>query len=525
MTMEPRAYDHQFGNYIGGKWHPLAAATLDSFNPAARTKKISTTTASTASSVEEAVAAAREAYPAWSALSMGQRAALLEAWAKRAAERLDDLGRLVTETMGKPLPEGKGDILFANLSIDYNAAHARESQGDVFASSVPGKKTYTIRKPRGVAAVIGPWNFPAMIPMGWQAAPALIYGNTVVVKPSEDAPELVAEYAKMAEEVGFPPGVLNVVFGDGPAAGEPLALHPDVNVVLFTGSSAVGRHLRHVTSHPDFYDKLFFGELGGKNGLIISDRCDYATALKAAWKSVTLTTNQRCVSASKVIVHRSLLDRFSEDLTRLLDMTEIGYGGREGVDMGPLINQDAVDKYVTHLGYGDAFWQETLLPGKVLAGGEYAEGHFVSPALGWMEFDWDRDASPSTAASILTEEAFSPVVTLLPYSQGVEEALAMLGATEYGLSSALVTNDVNEMQVFEQEAPGVKYVNGATVAAEIHLPFVGEKGSNAGGIPGNAGIVAAVTHSTPVSTFSLPNPTLALPEALEEKVKKMAETP
>lgn len=524
--MKPQEYNNKYENYIGGEWRSLESSSrtvINSYNPAAKTKLISSVPDSGEHEINEAVGCAKEAQGNWSEMSMGARASLLEALADRAESRQEELGRLVTDSMGKILAEGKGDILFANLSLRYFAAQAREQQGSVYLSAVPGKKTYTLRKPRGVVGIISPWNFPAMIPIGWQAAPALVYGNTIVLKPSEDSPELAAEYAKMAHEVGFPKGVFNVVFGDGPHAGEPLARHPDVNVVLFTGSSMVGKHLRQVTSDPKYCDKLFFGELGGKNGLIISDRGDYATALAASWKSIVATTNQRCVSASKLIVHSKLLPRFADDLAELLELTRIGYGAQPGIDMGPLINQAAVQKYIRHLDYGKEYWSSTLCNGGVLqTGPEYKEGYFVKPSLGIMEFDWKRDIDPSSAASILTEEAFSPVATLVPYDRNVSQALEILNATDYGLSSALISNDINEVNQFEWKAPGIKYINGATVAAEIHLPFVGEKGSNIGGIPGNAGIMAAVTHSTPVSVFSLPNPTLALPEEVAEKVKQMS---
>ena len=521
--MKPKEYNHNYDNYIGGEWKPAKSSSLEvikSVNPAAKGMLISTTPDSGKHEIDEAVGCALEAKSNWAALPMGARASLLEALANAADSRLEDLGRLVTDSMGKIIAEGKGDIVFANLSLRYFAAQAREQQGEVYSSAVPGKKSYTLRKPRGVAGIISPWNFPAMIPIGWQAAPALVFGNPVVIKPSEDSPELVAEYAKMAEEVGFPKGVFNIVFGEGPKAGEALALNPDVNTVLFTGSSVVGKHLRQATSDPKFCDKLFFGELGGKNGVIVSNKGDYATALAACWKSIVATTNQRCVSASKIIVDSKLLPRFADDLAELLEMTQIGYGMAPGVDMGPLINQDAVDKYKQHLQYGKDTWATTLCPGGVLDAPEYKEGYYVKPSLGIMEFDRKRDLSPCSAAPILTEEAFSPVATLVPYKQDIFQALEILNATEYGLSSAIISNDINEINKFEWGAPGIKYVNGATVAAEIHLPFVGEKGSNISGIPGNAGIVAAVTHSTPVSVFSLPNPTLALPPELMEKVKQ-----
>ncbi len=522
--MQPTGYDYRYGNFINGRFCEPGADFMTSTNPAATHLGISSFAASTEKDVNEAVGAAREAYAGWSSLPMGARADLLEKWAALADARIDELGRLVTESMGKPLAEGKGDILFANLSLRYFAAQARQAQGEVFGSAIAGKKTYTLRRPRGVVGVISPWNFPAMIPIGWQAAPSLIYGNTVVIKPSEDSPELTMEYTKLAEEAGFPRGVINVVLGDGPGAGQPLALHPDVNVVLFTGSSAVGKKLRQLVSDPSYTDKLFFGELGGKNGIIISSRGDYETALKAAWKSSVLTTNQRCVSASKIVVDRKLLPHFAEDLADLLADTSVGYGGKEGVVMGPLINQDALDKYERHLAYGEESWSTTFLPGGILRDTEEQRGgNFVSATLGLAEFDWKRDADPRTASRILTEEAFSPVITLIPYDDGVREAVSILNATDYGLASAIVTNDVNEVGVFESEAPGVKYINGATVAAEIHLPFVGEKGSNIGGIPGNAGIVSAVTHTTPVSVFSLPNPTLAVSESMSERIRKMAE--
>ena len=520
--MKPQANNFKLQNYINGEWIPFEGQDgIKSYNPAAKSKLVSISPNSGEAEVNEAVGCAREAQKNWAAMSIGARASLLEDLANLADSRQEELGRLVTDSMGKIITEGKGDIAFANLSLRYFASQSREQQGDVYLSSIPGKKTYTLRKPRGVVGIISPWNFPAMIPIGWQAAPALVYGNTIVLKPSEDSPELVAEYAKMADEVGFPKGVFNVVFGEGPKVGEPLALHPSVSTVLFTGSSAVGKHLHQLTSDPKFNDKLFFGELGGKNGIIISDKCDYGTALAAAWKSIAATTNQRCVSASKIVVHSKLLNRFTNDLAELLEMTKIGYGMNPGIDMGPLINEDAVKKYLCHLDYGKEFWSEIICPGGIVKDlPEHKDGYFVKPSLGVMDFDWGRDVDPCSAAAILTEEAFSPVATLVSYQEDISQALKILNATEYGLSSALVSNDINEIQQFEWGAPGIKYVNGATVAAEIHLPFVGEKGSNISGIPGNAGIVAAVTHSTPVSVFSIPNLTLALPGAIAEKVKQ-----
>jgi len=469
-------------NLINGEWKS-ASQTFESLNPADSKQTIGSAPLSGKAEAELAVAAAKEAYETWSEWSWVRRAEVIDRFAQLMKRDTEALSRLVTMECGKPINEGRADVVEAIHMAQYVAGLGRLPIGDVISSEVAAKDAFILRKPKGVIVCITPWNFPVAIPL-WVVLPAVVAGNTVVFKPSEEAPICGHKLAELFQEAGFPKGVINVLHGTGEDVGDPLVKHKDVAAILFTGSRAVGKYIQQQAA-ADLY-KFAATEMGGKNAVIVLEDADLELAANASVLSAFKSAGQRCVSSGRIIVDKKVLPKFTDLFLEKVNRIKIGNGLTEDVFMGPLINQEGVAKWNHHNQKAKEEGGEILLEGKELTDNEFACGNFVSPFVYRFQ-DYKR------GTFCLREEAFSPHVALIGVN-GMEEAVDVYNDTDYGLAMAVITEDYRKWRWVRDHADyGLGYVNLPSIGAEVHLPFGGVK-SSGNGHPGAEGIIESVTH-------------------------------
>jgi aldehyde dehydrogenase (NAD+) len=468
-------------NLIAGEWQPPRGPRFSSHSPARSSEVIGEFPTSTAVDADAAVAAARKAYPEWRRTSRIRRGELFDNLAQLVKRDTDDLARLMARECGKVVTECRAEVVEGLHMIQYVFGTARMPMGEVLASEIAEKDAFMRRKPWGVVAVITPWNFPLAVPL-WMLGPSLLEGNTVIFKPSEDTPAIGQRLVELFLEAGFPPGAINLVHGDG-VVGEALVRNPSVNVVCFTGSYEVGKRIQELSA--SMPDRVVAAEMGGKNGLIVCEDALLDLAVRAGILSAFKTTGQRCVSASRIIVHQSLFNRYVEQFAEVAGRLRFGDPLDPANFAGPLINRAAVDKV---LGYNALAVEEAMdmvLQGKEIAPLAGEKGCFLSPCVYAVRKRPD--------ARVLREEVFGPHVALIPFNTD-EEAARIYNDTEYGLSMAVITESYRRMRFFREECHyGMGYVNLPCIGAEVHLPFGGVKKSG-NGHPSAAGLVEAVTH-------------------------------
>jgi aldehyde dehydrogenase (NAD+) len=469
-------------NFIDGRWVDAGSRrTFESHNPTLWQESVGVVPRSGPDDVELAVSAAGRAYHEWRALSRIKRGDYLDEVTQLVKHDVEDLAHLMAWECGKALNECRADVIEGIHMLQYTFGTARQPTGQVLASEIAEKEAYSLRKPKGVVACITPWNFPFAIPL-WLIAPSLLEGNTVVFKPSEDTPVMGQRIAEYFEVVGLPPGVFNLVQGLGEEVGEPLVRHPDVKVILFTGSWAVGSHIKQVAA--SFDDKMAACEMGGKNAMIVCEDANLDIAVNAAVLSAFKTTGQRCVSAERLIVHNSLVPDFEERFVELTRHLKIGNPAEEDVFMGPLINPDAVEKT---LSYNELAKRENsrVLYESGRLDGALEGGNFIGPFI--YERPYDHNSR------VLREEVFGPHVAVIPY-QTLDEAIRIYQDSDYAFSMAVISDDMRKIRRIRDECDfGVGYVNLPTIGAEVHLPFGGLKRSGTG-MPSAAAIVEVITH-------------------------------
>ena len=456
------------GNFIGGEWVPArSGTTFENRNPADTTDLIGTFADSGPEDVERAVAAARDAFPAWRALPAPKRGEILYRAAEILVRRKEEFSRDMTREMGKVLPETRGDVQEAIDMTYYMAGEGRRQFGQTTPSELANKFQMSVRMPVGVAGLITPWNFPMAIP-SWKMMPGLILGNTIVIKPASDTPLSVVNLVHALQEAGLPKGVLNMVTGGGTAVGAPLMGHKDVGIVSFTGSTGVGRKVSEACA-PAF--KHCHLEMGGKNIIMVMEDADLDLAVDGAVWGGFGTSGQRCTAASRVAVHKKVYQEFVERFVQRVRALKVGDGLKdEDSQMGPCVNESqlkTVQEYVG-IGKGEA---KLLTGGNRLDKGDYAKGHFHEPTI-------FGDCDPKMR--IAREEIFGPVVSVLPIGS-LDEAIEVGNSVEYGLSASIYTRDVNKaFRAMRDMYTGIFYVNAPTIGAETHLPFGGTKNTGNG---------------------------------------------
>ncbi len=452
----------QFQNYIDGAWRDAAdGATFESINPARNSDVVGLFPDSKAEDVDAAARAAREAFKSWSRMPAPQRGEILRHIGDVLTERKNDLAFEMTREMGKPFFETKGDVQEAIDTAYYAASETRRLFGHTVPSELPDKFNMSLRRPVGVVGVITAWNFPVAVPT-WKIFPALAAGNTVVFKPSEDAPHSGMLLVQALLDAGVPAGVLNLVQGAG-AAGQAIVEHPEINAITFTGSSETGAKIGAVCGR---MHKRFSMEMGGKNPMIVLDDGDLDLAVEGLLWGVFGTTGQRCTATSRLIAHEAIHDDLVDRLAEKAKALRLGYGNEDNVDVGPLINQKALDKVTRYIGIGQDEGARLVIGGERATGDGLDDGFFFEPTI---------FTGVTRDMRIAQEEIFGPVLSVLKVGS-YDEAVAAANDTKYGLSSSIYTKNVAlAFKAMHDIEAGITYVNGPTIGAEAHMPFGGVK--------------------------------------------------
>jgi alpha-ketoglutaric semialdehyde dehydrogenase len=458
----------QFKNYLDGKWQTARSAkTFENRNPANRDDLIGHFPASDAADVDQAVTAAKKAFPNWRLVPAPKRGELIYRVGELLRKYKEDIARGMTREMGKVLKETRGDVQEGIDTAFYVGGEGRRLFGETTPAELPDKFAMSVRTPIGVCALITPWNFPMAIPT-WKMFPALLCGNAVVLKPSEDTPHTAVRLVEILQEAGVPPGVVNLVHGRGEEVGAALVRHRDVQLVSFTGSAAVGREIASVCGQQLKRVSL---ELGGKNAQLVMEDADLELAVEGALWGAFGTTGQRCTATSRLIVHRDVAKKMTEMLVSRAQKIKIGDGLDENIEMGPLINLAAREKVLEYIDIGKQEGARLLTGGSIHESGSCARGYFFQPTI----FD---QVKPNMR--IAQEEIFGPVLSIIEI-KSFEEAIDVLNSTAYGLSSSIYTQDVGRaFRAMRDIEAGITYVNGPTIGAEVHLPFGGVKDTGNG---------------------------------------------
>ncbi len=457
----------QLHNYIGGQWvKPANGRYQQDFDPA-NGQVVAEVPRSDAEDTRAAIKAARQAFETWRKVPAPKRGEILFRVGTLLKEHKDDLAEYMTREMGKVLMEARGDVQEGIDMAFYMAGEGRRSFGYTTPSELPNKFAMATRNPIGVAGIITPWNFPMAIPT-WKIFPALICGNTVVFKPASETPYLAYQLVKIMEEAGLPAGVVNLVFGSGSEVGEILLNDPDVDLISFTGSNETGRH---VASTAGQHLKRVSLELGGKNAIIVLDDANLDLAVEGILWSAFGTTGQRCTACSRLIVQEGIHEALKTRLAERIRSLKLGHGLENNTDVGPLINQQAVEKVHRYVEIGQSEGAELVVGGSPVQDPILTDGHFYLPTL---------FAGVTAQMTIAQEEIFGPVLSMIKVKD-LDEAIRVNNQVAYGLSSSIFTQDVNNtFQAIRDLATGIVYINAGTTGAEIHLPFGGTRGTGNG---------------------------------------------
>lgn len=458
-----------YHNYIRGRWQPSSSGEWsENHNPADTRDLIGRFPRSTESDVDAAINAAVEAYDSWRLTPAPRRAEILFRVGEILIRDKEKYTRDMTREMGKVLKEAGGDVQEAIDCTYYAAGEGRRLHGFTTPAEMPSKFAMCVRQPMGLCGLITPWNFPMAIP-SWKLMPALVCGNTVVIKPAEDTPLSTYNLVKACEEAGIPPGVVNLVMGRGSVVGTRMTDHPAIRLISLTGSTETGRAVAAACAERNAICSL---EMGGKNAIMVMDDADVDNAVEGAIWGAFGTSGQRCTASSRLIVHKKVYKEFNRKLVERAKALRIGNGADPKVDVGPVINADAVEKIMSYIDIGQHEDGATLASGgKHLTKGDYAHGNFIEPTV-------FTDVAPDMR--IAQEEIFGPVTSVIP-TKSLDEAIEIANGVQYGLSAAIYTQDVNRaFHAMNEIYTGIFYVNASTIGAEVHLPFGGTKATGNG---------------------------------------------
>jgi len=465
-----------YQNRIGGQWlSATSGKTLLNLNPANRNDVVGAFPSSHHEDVNLAVAAAKEAYKSWRLVPAPRRAEILFRTGILLQERKEKFAQDMTREMGKVLTETRGDVQEAIDEAFFVAGEGRRLYGQTTPSELQNKFAMSLRMPHGVVGLITPWNFPMAIP-SWKLFPALVAGNTCVIKPASDTPLSTYNLVQTLIDAGLPDGVVNIVCGSGMAVGMPLVEHPDVRAISFTGSSTVGSH---VAQRAAAGFKPVSLEMGGKNAQIVLDDANLELALDGALWGAFGTTGQRCTATSRILLQKGIAERFTTEFVARAKKLVIGNGLEAGVDVGPQINAAQVATSQKYVRIALEEGAQLLTGGHTLSDGPWAHGYFFEPTV---------LGSVTPAMRIAREEVFGPVVSLIEF-ESFEEAVEIANSIDYGLSTALYTKDVNRaFTAMRDLEAGITYINAPTIGAEVHLPFGGVKHTGNGHREGNSAL-------------------------------------
>jgi len=456
-----------FQNYIAGEWVDSASGETFESTSQANGEAIGTFPLSGQPDVDRAVAAAKAAFEDWRLVPAPKRGEILFRFAQLLIDEKEDLSQLMAREMGKVLAEARGDVQEAIDMAYYMGGEGRRLFGQTTPSELKDKFQMSVRMPVGVIGVITPWNFPVAIP-SWKTLPALVAGNAIVFKPATDTPTLGQRYVELLLQAGLPPGVVNIVHGGGAAVGETLVRHPDVRVISLTGSRETGVAVLKAAAEGLKHVHL---ELGGKNAIIVVDDADLDLAVEGIVWSAFGTSGQRCTAASRVIVQRGVYEELQSKLVAAAEKLRLGLGWEDGTDVGPVINERALEKIHSYTEIGKDEGAKLLTGGEVASGNGLSDGFYYRPTI-------FGDVEPQMR--IAQEEIFGPTTALIPV-HSFDEAIRAANGVKYGLSSSIFTRDVNKaFRAIRDLDTGITYINAGTIGAEVHLPFGGTKDTGNG---------------------------------------------
>ena len=472
-------------NLIAGEWVE-DGETAPNINPSNTADVVGEYTRAGVEAVDAAVAAARAAQPAWAEASPQVRHDVLEAAGAAIMARKEELGRLLSREEGKTLAEGIGETIRAAQIFKFFAGEALRLRGEKLASVRPGVEVEIAREAQGVIGLITPWNFPIAIP-AWKIAPALSYGNAVVLKPADLTPGCAWELAKILDDAGLPKGVLSLVVGRGSTVGARLVEHPDVDAISFTGSVATGRGI--AVKCAETHKKVQL-EMGGKNPMVVLDDADLEVAVPACVNGAFFSTGQRCTASSRLIVTAGIHDAFVEKLTAAASGLKVGDALDPETQIGPVVDQSQLDQNLTYVALAG---QE----GCEVVGGERleraTEGFYQAPAV---------FLGANNGMRISREEIFGPCASVIKVAD-FDEALAVANDTDFGLSSGICTTSLKQASAFRRRSQaGMVMVNLPTAGVDYHVPFGGRKGSSYG--PREQGSYAAEFYTTVKTAYIAP---------------------
>ena len=471
-----------YKNFIDGEWvESPTGETFENRNPADTRDVVGIFQKSAKADVDAAVEAASRAFAKWRLVPAPRRAEIVFRAAEMLLERKEEYSRDMTREMGKILKETRGDTQEAIDTAYYFAGEGRRMFGPTTPSELPNKFAMAVRTPIGVCGMITPWNFPMAIP-SWKLLPAIVCGNTCVIKPAQDTPLSTYNLVRTLSDAGVPKGVINIVSGFGPQVGGPLMEHPEVRAISLTGSTAVGRIVGTTAAKSFKHCSL---ELGGKNPMIVLDDANLDLAIEGGLWGGFGTTGQRCTATSRIIVQKGVYAEFVERYVDRAKQLKVGNGLDESTEMGPAINEAQLKTDLSYVEIGKSEGAKMKCGGNRLDQGEYQYGYFMEPTV-------FVDVDPKMR--IAQEEIFGPVVSIIPCDD-LEDAIAIANGIEYGLSSALYTKDVNKAFTAMRDLhAGITYINAPTIGAEVHLPFGGVKATGNGHREGGMGAIDFYTE-------------------------------
>ena len=457
-----------FKNYINGEWtDSRSGKTFPNINPADTDETVGLFQASNADDVNDACAAAVAAQQAWSELPATRRGEYLFKAAELLEARLAELGEEMTREEGKTLPEALGEVKRAiNIFRYFGGEGSRQ-----FTYQVPSEREnvvcYTIRKPLGAVALITPWNFPSAIP-AWKLAPALVSGNTVVLKPASLAPLSSYRLVEALHEAGIPRGVINYVTGSGGAVGDPLTSHPAIRAISFTGSTSVGNALYAKVSERKIRIQL---EMGGKNPTIVLSDADLDYAADTLINGAFFSTGQKCTACSRAVIERSIFEPLVAKLIERTRKLKVGNGLEQGIQIGPAVDADQLKTDLDYIEIAKNEGAELLCGGNRLTGAAYDKGYFIEPAI---------FSSVQSTMRIAQEEVFGPVLALM-VAEDLDDAVRIANDVKFGLSASIISKDLTRVHQFiNRIEAGLITVNLPTAGVEYQLPFGGTKESSYG---------------------------------------------
>jgi acyl-CoA reductase-like NAD-dependent aldehyde dehydrogenase len=454
-----------FRNYIDGEW--VSGPTFENRNPANTGELVGLFAKGSASDIHEAATAAAKALPQWSALPAPARGNLLFKVAEILDRKFDQIAAEMTREEGKTLPESKGEVRRSINIFRYFGGEGSRLPGLLVPSERERVHMFAIRKPIGVIGLVTPWNFPSAIP-SWKMAPALICGNTIVVKPASAAPLSAWRIVEACHEAGIPKGVVNFVAGSGGELGSALVEAAPLRAISFTGSCDVGRWLHAAASKRSLRIQL---EMGGKNPTIVLADANFQSAVENTVNAAFFSTGQKCTATSRVIVEEPIYDKFLEALVERTKKLKVGNGMEPGIDIGPAVDEGQLE---TDLKYIDIGRKEAGAPragGNRLTGRDFDKGYFIEPTI-------FADVTPSM--TIAREEIFGPVLAVMP-SKNFEDAMQIANDIPFGLSASIQTTNVSRVFEFvNRMEAGLLTVNLPSAGVEYQLPFGGTKDSSFG---------------------------------------------